>query len=236
MDFIDQLKQFCLLQVKGERTMQRSLLPCLSMVLILSLAACGSSSDSQSWSVAYDVVGTERAQLWDVKADDLLTALNEAVPENMQLRYLNEYDPSSMSCPLTTDGETWKILLDVFAADQVDSFPYKNEEDASEWINNVGNIELDLYSTSDEDAEENGIYVREIISILTPGAEQLVEDALGLYGEPEKSAVISDGVRRVSADSVTYTYFVNQKRFIAEPHVAPWPVEEEEIPTVIRPE
>lgn len=208
-----------------------------SMLLLTAclLSACGQSVDKESWTTAYDVVGTEHTQLWDLKADDFLAQINSASPEDMQLSYLKEYDPSSMNCMLTQNGETWKINLSVFPSSEADTLTYKDEANASDWINNIGKVELSLYSDSEETSKENGTYVREIISIFTPGAEEIVENAIGLYGEPEKEAVISEGVYRVSIDSVAYTYIPNQNKFTAQPHIELWP-EENTTPSVIKPD
>ena len=206
---------------------------CLFVATAL-LAGCSNSSKDNNWTVTYDVVGTENNQLWDLKSEDFLTLINEQVSDEMQLDYLKEYDPDSMSCMLSKNGETWKILLDVFPAGEVDSLTFKKYDEVSDWVNNIGKVELSLFADDEESAKENGIYVRTLISIFTPGAESLVEDAIGLYGEPEKDAVISEGVRRVSLDSVAYTYFVDKGRFLVQPHLEPWP-EADSSPSVIRP-
>ena len=209
---------------------------CLITLAVVAalLAGCSTSSDS-TWTVEYDVVGTEHNQLWNLKADDFLTLINHQVSDEMKLDYLKEYDPESMQCMLTKNGSTWKIILHVFPAADVDSLTYKGLDESSDWGNNIGKVELSLFADNEESAKENGMYVRALISIFTPGAETLVEDAIGLYGEPEKDAVISEGVHRVSLDSVAYTYMVNQNRFLVQPHIEPWP-EPESSPSVIRPD
>lgn len=198
------------------------------------LSACGQSVDKESWTISYNVVGTEQTQLWDLKADDFLEQINSAIPEDMQLSYLKEYDPNSKNCMLTQNGDTWKLNLSVFSSSEANSLTYKGEENVSDWVNNIEKVKLSLYSDNEETAKENGTYVREIITIFTPGAEEIVEDAIGLYGEPEKDAVISEGVYRVSIDSVAYTYIPNQNTFTAQPHIESWP-DESMAPSVIRP-
>ena len=204
-----------------------------ALFVSLLLSACGAHQNT--WSIVYEVVGTESTQLWDLKAEDFLTMLNAAVPEDLQLYPLHEYDPNSLSYPLTRNGETWKINLSIFPADKVDSLAYKNEKNVNEWVNNISEVELSLYANNEADAKNNGVYVRELITIFTPGAEELVEDAIGLYGEPEEEAIITEGVYRVSVDSVAYTYMPNQNSFIVQPHLEPWP-ETESSPSVIRPD
>lgn len=199
------------------------------------LSACGQSVDKESWTISYNVVGTEQTQLWDLKADDFLEQINSAIPEDMQLSYLKEYDPNSKNCMLTQNGDTWKLNLSVFSSSEADSLTYKGEENVSDWVNNIEKVKLSLYSDNEETAKENGTYVREIITIFTPGAEEIVEDAIGLYGEPEKDAVISEGVYRVSIDSVAYTYIPNQNTFTAQPHIESWP-DESTAPSVIKPD
>lgn len=205
------------------------------LAAVCLLASCGNPSTQDTWEVKYEVIGTEHTQLWSLKADEFLATLNNALSENMRLSYLKEYDPNSKNCMLTQNGETWKINLSVFPEGDVDSLTYKNQENVHEWVNNVGKVELSLYSDNEETAKENGTYVRELIKMFTPGAEKIVEDAIGLYGEPEKEAVIDENTFRVSIDSVAYTYMASQNTFIVQPHIDDWPEDQVE-PSIIRPE
>ena len=205
------------------------------LATICLLSSCGNSSNQENWTVEYDVVGTEQTQLWSLKADDFLSSFNSALPENMQLSYLKEFDPDSKNCMLTKNGETWKINLNVFPKGDTDSLFYKDQENVHEWVNNVSKVELSLYSDNEETAKENGIYVRELIKMFTPGAEKIVEDAIGLYGEPEKEAAIDENTFRVSIGSVAYTYMPTENSFVVQPHVESWS-EEEAMPSVIMPD
>ena len=205
------------------------------LAAVCLLASCGNPSTEDTWEVKYEVIGTEHTQLWSLTADEFLVTLNSALSENMQLSYLKEYDPNSKNCMLTQNGETWKINLSVFPEGDVDSLTYKNQENVHEWVNNVSKVELSLYSDNEETAKENGIYVRELIRIFTPGAEKIVEDAIGLYGEPEKEAIIDENTFRVSIGSVAYTYMPTENSFVVQPHIESWS-EEETMPSVIIPD
>lgn len=206
-----------------------------AFVLLLPLGGCSKAGSDQDWEESYGITGTEHTQLWDLKYDAFLSAYNALIVEDtMKLDYLEAYDPSSSNCMLTKNGESWKLLLKVFSENEADASWFKKDPDASSWVGNVESVELSLFSTGTKDAEENGLYIRYLISLLTPGAEEYVENALGIYGEPADEAVVSSGVYQIYVGDVLYSY-TSGDSFLAEPCIKNWPAEEVP-PTAIRPE
>lgn len=208
----------------------------LIVVLNLMFLTTACANNTPKWSETYPIVGVENYQMWDLKADSFLPLINEmAESDTMTLDYLHDLDGfESSNCMLTKNGNSWKILLSVFTVSDAEKRAYREIDDAQNWIGNIEEVELSLYSDGETAAKENGIYIRNLIRLFTPGAEELVEDALGLYGEPHKDAVLIDGVTRVSVGSVVYTYVEGNQRFIVQPHLDSWPTEETP-PNVIRP-
>lgn len=203
--------------------------------LLLSLAGCTKAESDSGWEENYEITGTEHTQMWELKYDDFLSAYNDLIPdENMKLDYLKDYDPASSNCMLTKNGESWKILLKVFTETEADASWFKNEPDAAAWVGNIESAELSLFSADTKAAEENGLYVRYLITLFTPGSEKYVEDAIGLYGDPAPEAVVDVGVNQVLIGNVLYSY-TSDGRFLVEPRVDDWPAEED-APAAIRPD
>ena len=110
--------------------------------------------------------------------------------------------------------------------------------DTSDWIGFVHQVTLSLFASDNEDAEQNGKYIRALISTFTPGAEEDVEDVLGLYGDPHKDAIIADGVNKATFGTVSYLYQTGNGKFIVQPHDKELHDKlslETEVPSVIRP-
>lgn len=207
----------------------------IALNLSCLLVACADNK-APEWSEAYSIVGLEDNQMWDLKADSFLPLINETIENDaMVLSYLHELDDfESSNCMLTKDGESWKILLSIFSVGDSEKRKYQKVEDAKSWVGNIEEVELSLYSDGEDTAKENRVYVRNLIRVFTPGAEELVEEAIGLYGKPYKDAVLMDGVNRVTVGGVVYTYMESQHRFIVQPHLDSWPTEEN-APNIIRP-
>lgn len=212
--------------------MKRSIaLLCLCGLLILP----GCAPKDPDFTITYSVVGTENTQMWALKPEEFLETFNAGLEDRLQLDFMGEYDERSLSCRFTSNGETWKISADIFPADDVGKFYYNDYEGVEEWAYDIKKIELSTYADTEQDAKDNGIYIRALINMFTPGAEELVEDILGLYDDPDQSAVIIDGVTRATIGNVVYTYLPDQKRFYVEPHDETVGIIEEQ-PGVIRPE
>ena len=209
---------------------------CICLLLILpGCANMAAEAEEPEFTVTYEVVGTEDTQMWVLKPEEFLEAINADLGDRLRLEFLGEYDESSLSCRYTDNGETWKISADIFPADEVGKFYYNDYEGVEAWAYNIKELELSTFADSEQDAKDNGIYIRSLIHMFTPGVEELVEDVLGLYGDPDPAAVIGEGVTRATIGNVAYTYIPNQKRFYVEPHDETVGIIEEQ-PTVIRPE
>lgn len=208
-----------------------------AVALLLSISGCSKTSNTSVWTESYEITGTEDTQMWVLKYDDFMVAFNNLIADdNIKLDYLKECDDTSSSCMLTENGESWKILLKIFSQGDSDRAKFKKNPDVKSWVGNIESVELSLYSDNEETAKENGIYVRNLISFFTPGAEKDVEDNIGLYGNPDPKAVINENISRVACGNVVYTYVYGQDyRFIVEPHIEDWP-EEESAPNVVRPD
>ncbi len=215
--------------------MKRALSVFCIFALFFSLSGCAKTESDTSLEENYEITGTEHTQMWELKYNDFLSAYNDLISdETMKLDYLKEYDPSSSNCMLTKNGESWKILLKVFTENEADASWFKNEPDAAEWVGNIESAELSLFSADTKAAEENGLYVRYLITLFTPGSEKYVEDAIGLYGDPAPEAVIDAGVNQVRIGNVLYSY-TSDGRFLVEPRIDDWPAEED-TPDAIRPD
>lgn len=209
---------------------------CLCLLLILpGCANMAAEAEEPEFTVTYEVVGTEDTQMWALKPEEFLETINADLEDRLRLELLGEYDESSLSCRYTDNGETWKISADIFPADEVGKFYYNDYEGVEAWAYNIKELELSTFADSEQDAKDNGIYIRALINMFTPGAEDMVEDVLGLYGDPDPAAVIGEGVTRATIGNVAYTYIPNQKRFYVEPHDETVGIIEEQ-PTVTRPE
>lgn len=207
----------------------------LVVMILLSVTACGAVEEEPEWSESYAITGTENTQMWDLKADGFLSSINSIITDDsMKLEYLKEWNPTSSNCMLTKNGESWKILLDVFSESEANTSWMRKNTGAEEWVGNIESVELSLFAQDELEAEENGLYVRYLISIFTPGAEKLVEDSIGLYGEPTPDAVVIEGVNRVTVGNVAYSY-TSDGHFIVEPFVTDWEAESA-TPAAIRPE
>jgi len=206
----------------------------VALCISLLLGGCSEKEQDPEWSETYQITGTEHTQMWVLNADGFLSSINALITEDsMKLDYLKEYDPTSSNCMLTKNGTTWKILLDIFSESEASASWFKNTPASTEWVGNIESVELSLSAKDTKASEENGYYVRYLISIFTPGAETEVEEKIGLYGDPDQSAVIDVGVNQIAIGDVLYSY-TSDGRFIVEPRIEDWPTEES-APAAIRP-
>jgi len=207
----------------------------LCLLVFVLMVGCSQKEEAPSWSETYTITGTKNTQMWDLDAGSFLGIMNDLIAEeSMKLDYLKEYDPTSSNCMLTKNGETWKLLLDVFSESEAGASWFKNVQGSDEWTGNIQSVELSLFSKDTKTAEENGYYVRYLISVFTPGAETIVEDSIGLYGDPDPDAVVDVGVNQIAVGNVLYSY-TSDNRFIVRPFIEDWP-EEESAPAAIRPQ
>lgn len=206
----------------------------VALCISLLLGGCSEKEQPPEWSETYQITGTEHTQMWVLNADSFLSSINALITEDsMKLDYLKEYDPTSSNCMLTKNGTSWKILLDIFSESEASASWFKNTPASTEWVGNIESAELSLSAKDTKASEENGYYVRYLISIFTPGAETEVEEKIGLYGDPDQSAVIDVGVNQIAIGDVLYSY-TSDGRFIVEPRIENWPTEES-APAAIRP-
>lgn len=206
----------------------------VALCILFLLGGCSEKEQDPEWSETYQITGTEHTQMWVLNADSFLSSINALITEDgMKLDYLKEYDPTSSNCMLTKNGTSWKILLDIFSESEASASWFKNTPASTEWVGNIESVELSLSAKDTKASEENGYYVRYLISIFTPGAENEVEEKIGLYGDPDQSAVIDVGVNQIEIGNVLYSY-TSDGRFIVEPRIEDWPTEES-APAAIRP-
>lgn len=206
----------------------------IALCILFLAAGCSEKEQDPEWSETYQITGTEHTQMWDLNADSFLSSINALITEEgMKLDYLKEYDPTSSNCMLTKNGTSWKILLDIFSESEASASWFKNTPASTEWVGNIESVELSLSAKDTTASEENGYYVRYLISIFTPGAETEVEEKIGLYGDPDQNAVIDLGVNQIAIGDVLYSY-TSDGRFIVEPRIEDWPTEES-APAAIRP-
>ena len=206
----------------------------VALCISFLLGGCSEKEQDPEWSETYQITGTEHTQMWVLNADSFLSSINALITEDgMKLDYLKEYDPTSSNCMLTKNGTSWKILLDIFSESEASASWFKNTPASTEWVGNIESVELSLSAKDTKASEENGYYVRYLISIFTPGAENEVEEKIGLYGDPDQSAVIDVGVNQIEIGNVLYSY-TSDGRFIVEPRIEDWPTEES-APAAIRP-
>lgn len=214
--------------------MKKTLALIVTLCMAVLAVGCSEKEQAPEWSEAYQITGTEHTQMWALDADSFLSSINTLITdEGMRLDYLKEYDPTSSNCMLSKNGATWKILLDIFSESEASASWFKNTPAETEWVGNIESVELSLTAKDTKASEENGYYVRYLISIFTTGAEAEVEEKIGLYGEPDQSAVIDVGVNQIAIGNVQYSY-TSDGRFIVEPRIENWPAEEP-APAAIRP-
>lgn len=208
----------------------RKTVPLAAAALCL-LTACTSSQSS--FTTPFSVVGTQFNQYFAIDSDSFQKQLNETLSDSAPpLEYLDS--DSERSVYLSKNGETWKILLQVFTADDV-SDAVEPSGDPAEWVGYVHEVKLSLYAASEQEAQENGAYIRALLTLFTPGAEEEIEDVLGIYGDPKREAILSDSMTRATYGTVSYTY-AKDDYFLVTPYDESLLKESKESsPAVIRP-
>ena len=195
----------------------------------LCLLLVGCSQNVSNYASSYSIVETEHKQYFELHQQEFLTELNATIKDLAPELSVIE-SGSSRNVYLSQNGETWKILLHIFTEDDL------TYADQKEWIGYIHELELSLYSKDENTAKENGQYIRAIIHLFTPGAEEEVEDVLGIYGQPHKDAQITENVTRVTYGNVCYTY-TSGDSFVVTPYdEALFNGANETPPSAIRPE
>lgn len=210
--------------------MKRAVFPLISLLLLLFLSACGNKT--ASFDVNYQIVGTKHNQYFCLSADTLLADLNTNLDIYDLSLVTTPKEDNDLSVWYSDDGTGWKVIARLMGA-----FNAGLSAETKSWSGYIGKVELDLYADSPDDAKRNGQYIRAIIATFTPGAEEIVEDALGIYGPPSRKTIIGDGVSRVIMENVVYTYLDDNHRFEVTPYdVALFEQANKEEQNIVRPE
>ena len=172
----------------------------LLLVPCLLLGAC--TPAAQHYQVTYDIDGSKYTQVFMVTAEELLEDLNVNLDNyDLELTAMNIGSTTDVGYS-ENDGESWKILSDCLRESEVGTASLKEKE----FVGNVKEVELSLFAKDNSEAEKNGKYIRALIKTFTPGAEDLVEETLGIYGDPMSKAVVGEGVRQYTFSGVQYSY------------------------------
>ena len=109
------------------------------------------------------------------------------------LTYLESYSESERQKMLTANGETWTVLFHICPEDAESDYIWSKYPEVKTWLTNLEDVEL--YFPASGDWNEKKPYVRSLISIFTPGAEDYVISKLSLSAKFRvTSSVIVDNV------------------------------------------
>lgn len=200
----------------------------LLMLAILSFALfSGCKHDETSdLSASFGVVDATGTKLFDVTDESLYESIDRIIEDDdLSLSPLDGYDFMLLS----ENGRSGKLAIYSFSQEEAEKAVSRGNQAASEWVGNVKAVELSTYASDTQAAARNGIYIRALIGIFTPGAEEFVENALGIYGGPSGEATENGAGFEITVDTVTYSYFPENVSFRVEPSDAA-------IPAAIRPE
>lgn len=164
------------------------------------------------WEAVYPITGSEGTPLWDLKEDDFVSLLNDRLSayDVPALTYLKTF-PSDGQRMLTDNGESWIVLFHICPEDAVTDYWWRKYPEIESWLTNLEDVELDLYRGGSRTWEIQEPYVRCLISIFTPGAEDYVIGKLKLPFE-------TSGIIRVKVDNVLYTRTGSDKLLIEPEH------------------
>lgn len=186
--------------------MKRVVLVLFCVFSLVCVSAC--VSNTVNFDVTYSIEGTKNSQYFAVTTDDLLSSINDKLDAaGLSLSVKDSGHESDVY--FSENGETWKMNVSIFTNDDIKNASYTRSaptSDPANWVGYIHEVELSLFSDSDEAAARNGQYIRALISAFTPGAEELVEDELGIYGTPGKNTALSESLYRVTMENVVYTY------------------------------
>lgn len=200
----------------------------LLLVLIISFALfTGCKHDASSdLSASFNVVDALHTKLFAIEDESLFESINQIIGDNdMSLSPLDGYNFMLLS----ENGTSGKLAIYSFSDEEANEAVSIGNTSASEWIGYVKAVELSTYASDTQAAARNGVYIRALINIFTPGAEELVENALGIYGEPSGDASKNKSGLEITVDTVTYSYSPENVSFRIIPSASA-------IPNAIRPE
>lgn len=163
------------------------------------------------WPSAYETLGAEYAQCWDLSETEFVDLLNERLPDTLpRLTYLHEPRSSDTQRMLTVNGDTWKIVFYTVPDNAADDYSWKKRiPEIEEHLGDVKKVELSLYGPWNSNT--HGQYVRCLVGIFNPGAEDYVIYKLRLPGNATNASNVKVG-------SVLYTYAGGTSpRLIIEP-------------------
>ena len=192
---------------------------------LIILAGCNNNA-TPAPSSTYDVVDALNTKLFAVDDITLYSTISQKVGDkDLSLSILDGYDFMLLS----ENGQSGKLAIYSFSQSNAEKAVSMGNAKAAEWIGYVKSIELSTYAADTDAAARNGIYIRALISIFTPGSEEFVEDALGIYGSPSGNASKVESGLEITVDKVTYSYFPENVSFCIAPSNS-------SIPSAIRPE
>ena len=130
-----------------------------------------------------------------MKESEFVSLLNSKLSEYdvSPLTYLESYSESERQKMLTANGETWTVLFHICPEDAESDYIWSKYPEVKTWLTNLEDVEL--YFPASGDWNEKKPYVRSLISIFTPGAEDYVISKLSLSAKFRvTSSVIVDNV------------------------------------------
>lgn len=171
------------------------------VLVVLALAFIGfypHRGSTNKWPSAYGVLGTESKQFWDLSETEFVDLVNEHLPAVFPpLDYLREpkwYDTQRM---LTNNSSSWIILFDTVPNNAADDYFWKKVSGIEGHLGDIREVKLSLYGPWDPST--HGQYVRCLVGIFNPGAEDYVVDKLRLSGGATNASNVKVG-------DVLYTY------------------------------
>ena len=150
---------------------------------------------TSKWEAAYSITGMEYTRIWTLKESEFVSLLNSKLSEYdvSPLTYLESYSESERQKMLTANGETWTVLFHICPEDAESDYIWSKYPEVKTWLTNLEDVEL--YFPASGDWNEKKPYVRSLISIFTPGAEDYVISKLSLSAKFRvTSSVIVDNV------------------------------------------
>lgn len=153
---------------------------------------------TDQWPPAYEVLGTQSKPFWNLSESEFVNLLNErldgVLPPLVYLREPKSYDSQRL---LTDNGSSWTILFDTVPNNAADDYFWKKVPGIEEHLSDVREVKLSLYGPWDSSTD--GQYVRCLVGIFNPGAEDYVMRKLRLSNGATNASNVKVG-------GVLYTY------------------------------
>ena len=150
---------------------------------------------TSKWEAAYSITGMKYTRIWTLKESEFISLLNSKLSEYdvPPLTYLDANSGSDSQKMLTANGATWTVLFHICPEDAESDYMWSKYPEVKTWLTNLEDVEL--YFPASGDWNEKKPYVRSLISIFTPGAEDYVISKLSLSAKFRvTSSVIVDNV------------------------------------------